>query len=163
MKIKQIVAVLVLTMSLAEAAFSQSSANDFSTRLTTYVTETHNQLNYDYGMAVAVVKGDEIIYEGYFGTSDFSNHQKVEANDSFYIASSTKPLVALAAMRLAEKGMLDLEKSLSSYFPEVAFAAEVQADKIKLTHLINHTSGIDNYAIAHSAAYTGLHTPELHL
>ena len=159
MKIKHIMSAL----AIATCASTTSIADDFSDKLTAYVNKAQTQLGVNYGMAIAVVSGDKIIYDGYFGYSDFAAKRQVGAGDSFYIASATKPLTALATLKLANKGVLDLDKSLAAYFPEVSFAPEVQADKITIRHLMNHTSGLDNEAIGFSAAYTGIQTLSLQI
>ena len=156
MNIKLMIRATLLTVTFA----SSTIADDFNTKLTTFINVAQKQLGSDYGIAVAVVKDDRIIYDNYFGYSNFAKKQRTQENDSFYIASSTKPLVALATLQLAKKGILDLDKSLQSYFPDVAFAEEVKADKINLRHLMNHTSGINNYAMVHATAYSGQHSPE---
>ena len=53
--------------------------------------------------------------------------------------SSTKTVTSLAALILADRGLLDLDATVATYWPE--FAANGKQD-IKVRHLLSHTSGV---------------------
>jgi CubicO group peptidase (beta-lactamase class C family) len=57
----------------------------------------------------------------------------------FLLASITKPIVYLAALRLMEQGLLSLNDPVMRYIPE--FAAHHKEDTL-LLHLFTHTSGL---------------------
>ncbi|RZJ44539.1 MAG: class A beta-lactamase-related serine hydrolase [Brevundimonas sp.] len=112
------------------------------------------------GMAVAVVDGQGAIYTGGFGVADVQTGAPVDADTRFYIASATKSVTALAVASLAARGEIDLEAPLSRWSPASGVPAEI-ADRITLTDLLSHRSGVDNSPIAFRAAFSGDWTPEL--
>jgi len=125
-----------------------------------FIQDAMVELGLESGLSIAVVKGDEIVYLGTFGYADIQQDLKVTESTSFYIASSTKSFTGLAALILAEKGKLDLDKNLAAYFPEVNFDPKLNADQITVRHLLAHTHGLENSPIVTATAYTGNHTPE---
>lgn len=65
------------------------------------------------------------------------------ADDTAYrIASITKLMTAAVAMRLSEAGRIDLDQPIAAYLP--AYRGE-GASRVKVRHLLNHTSGIENF------------------
>jgi CubicO group peptidase (beta-lactamase class C family) len=61
----------------------------------------------------------------------------------FRIASITKPFTSVLAVRLAQAGRLRLEAPLSEYLPE--YRKDIGA-RVTVQHLLNHTSGIPDFA-----------------
>lgn len=57
----------------------------------------------------------------------------------FPIASITKPIVALAVMRLVERGALLVGDPVARFLPDFARAAK---DRVTVRHLLTHTSGL---------------------
>ena len=53
------------------------------------------------GMTVVVVKGNDVLYRGDFGRRDVEAKLPVTPDTRFYIASSTKAFLAMAAAILA--------------------------------------------------------------
>lgn len=62
----------------------------------------------------------------------------------FHIASLTKQFTAAAVMKLVEEKKIDLGASINEYLPS-CFCSD-EWDDVTVGHLLNHTSGIDNYA-----------------
>jgi CubicO group peptidase (beta-lactamase class C family) len=58
------------------------------------------------------------------------------------VFSTTKTMTALAALALVDRGELDLDATVASYWPE--FAAKGEAG-IKVRHLLSHTSGVSGW------------------
>lgn len=112
------------------------------------------------GLAVAVYSRDGGYARG-FGVTDITTGERADADVAFYIASSTKPLTALALLRRAERGDIDLDQPIGAFAPDAPFPAEVRANEVTFRHLLSHTSGIDNDPIGFRVAFTGQHTPDL--
>lgn len=108
------------------------------------------------GTAVAVVKDGKVIYEGYFGYADIGAKVPVQRDTVFYIASTTKPFVALHSLLKAEAGQLDTKATLQQLFPKAEFKG-VDAREVTLRHLLTHTSGLRNDALVWATAFSGLH------
>lgn len=114
------------------------------------------------GFAVAVVHGDEVAYTADFGWADEEAGREVDAETIFYIASSTKSFVGMAAAKLHHDGRLDLDAPLSSYLPDLRMTEPLSADSITLRQLLTHTHGIDNGGpIVLRTAFTGEHDPDM--
>lgn len=114
------------------------------------------------GVSVAIVKGDKPIMVTGFGQQKISGNKQVDEHTNFYIASCTKSFTALLALKLDQKGILSLDDPVTKHLPGVQFVSELEADKIKLRDLLNHTSGMRNESISFRLAYSGEHTlPQL--
>lgn len=137
------------------AGMTTSNATDFS-EVTNLVNDMKQQTNFPYGTAIAVVKGDEIIYQGYFGYSDIENKTEVNAATPFYIASITKPYFALSMLLKEQQGQIDESTTMATLFPKLNFA-NIDAKQVTVKHLLSHTMGIDNSPLAMISAYRGGH------
>ena len=94
------------------------------------------------GMAVGIVKNGQIVYEGYFGYANLSHRVKVDKDTRFNIASNAKQFTALMILQLHLEEKLNLEDDIRKYLPSLYPNVK---EKIKIRHLINHTSGIRDY------------------
>jgi CubicO group peptidase (beta-lactamase class C family) len=114
------------------------------------------------GFAVAVVHGDAVAYKADFGWADEEAGREVDAETIFYVASSTKSFVGMAASKLHHEGRLDLDAPLSAYLPDLRMTEPLSADSITLRQLLTHTHGIDNGGpIVLRTAFTGEHNPDM--
>lgn len=152
----------IAVAAMASTAFMpvQADEAELIEKLPSFIEDAFNQIDLRHGISIAVVHEDRIVYSGAFGNADIKSGISATPDTSFYIASSTKPFTGLAALLLANEGILSLDKSLAAYFPEVQFDPALMADQITIPHLIAHTHGLDNDPIAFAAAYSGNHTPE---
>jgi CubicO group peptidase (beta-lactamase class C family) len=96
------------------------------------------------GLAVAVVRGDEVVYLRGFGFADREANRPVTPETIFYIASTTKAFTGLAAAVLAGRGRVNLDAPLSHYVPTARLHEPLSADSITLRALLSHTHGISN-------------------
>lgn len=87
-----------------------------------------------------VAKNGQIIYEKYEGDSDFSTKEKIDQNTPIHIASVSKVLTATAVLRLIDTEKLTLEDKVNSILPSFPY------DEITIKMLLNHRSGLPNYA-----------------
>ena len=159
LRLSAFVAVLAASPLCAQPVPPDSSAA-FAEIMDAFVSETLDDLGVVPGLALAVVRGDEIVYLRGFGDADREAGVAVTPRTPFYIASATKPFTALATVLLDRQGALDLDASLQSLFPDVAFPNELRADAVTVRHLLSHTHGLENGPLGFRAAFTGEHTPE---
>ncbi len=61
----------------------------------------------------------------------------------FQIGSITKVWTGTVVMRLAEKGLVELDAPLRRYLPDFRVADESVAEAVTIRHLLTHSSGID--------------------
>ena len=84
-----------------------------------------------------------------FGKSHWSNDDDLNGDHIFRLMSMSKPITAIAAMQLVEKGKLNLDSPAEEVLPELEKIPVLNADNklvkqsksITLRHLMSHTSG----------------------
>jgi CubicO group peptidase (beta-lactamase class C family) len=80
------------------------------------------------GLSIAVIKDSEVIYKKAFGVKDSMTAEAVTDETLFEACSLTKPVFAFAVNRLAERGDIDLDKSLYDYHSGSSQVADVITD-----------------------------------
>ncbi len=96
----------------------------------------------DPGLFVGIVKDGKIIYEKYKGLASLQHQVKINESSRSNIASTAKQFTALMVLHLALGEKLSLEDDIRIYLPKLYPNIK---DKIKIRHLINHTSGIRDF------------------
>ena len=89
------------------------------------------------GMIVA--KGGNIVFEKYKGFINIDGKDSVNALTSLHIASVSKTFTAMAVLKLQEQGKLNIEDSVTKYFPNFNY------EGVTIKTLLNHRSGLPNY------------------
>ena len=93
------------------------------------------------GASVMVIRDGEPVVTRSYGLAYLDNETPVTPDTSFRLASITKQFTATAVLMLVDDGKLALDDSIREYFPEFpAFA-----DDIMIRHLLQHTSGVQDY------------------
>ncbi|MEN8376603.1 MAG: serine hydrolase domain-containing protein [Gemmatimonadota bacterium] len=106
-------------------------------------------------MAVAVVQGDSIVYLDAFGLADIERGRPATIETGFYIASSTKPFVGLAASLLHARGEIDLDAAVTDYLPDAELPQD-DGSPLSLRDLLTHTHGVSNDGpLTFRAAFSG--------
>ena len=97
-----------------------------------------------------------MIYQRNAGWADRETQRRVDANTVFYIASTTKPMTALATTLLDRDRIIDLDATVSQLLPGATFAAGVDPSRITVRQLLSHTHGIEgNGPVSYRAAFSG--------
>lgn len=96
----------------------------------------------DPGFGVGIVIKGEVVYEQYRGLSSLQHQIPFDQKTRSNIASTAKQFTALMVLELSLDQKLDLEEDFRKYVPTLYSKVE---DEIKIRHLINHTSGIQEY------------------
>lgn len=92
------------------------------------------------GGAIIVKKGDKTIYLNSFGVADIETNTPIDEHTIFNTGSISKTFVAYGILILEEQGLLSTEDEIGKYFPD--FENKEIAKKVKIKHLLNHTSGL---------------------
>ena len=125
------ISTVVNTLSKAEADRCRRIAEDF-------YDSSLKRTGFNGGMLVA--KKGQVVFEQYNGFGHLRGKDSITANTPFHIASTTKTFTAMAVLKLAEEGKLNINDSLQKFFP--GFPYEGMTVKI----LLNQRSGLPNYA-----------------
>ena len=97
------------------------------------------------GAAFALVGRDGPIYVGGIGERDRATHAPVTADTAFRVGSLSKTVIALAVMRLADQGKLDLDRPLRELLPDLAIDNPWDAvAPVTLAQCLEHTAGFDD-------------------
>lgn len=95
------------------------------------------------GVSIAVIKDGAIQWSKGYGIADSAQQTMVDTATLFQAGSISKPLAALAALRLVQEGRLDLDTDVNDYLkswqiPGHAYTTEAP---VTLRHLLTHTGG----------------------
>jgi len=106
------------------------------------LTDKMKELNVP-GISVAVVREGKLYWAKGYGLANTKTGQKVDNETLFQAGSISKPLAALAALQLVDKGFVDLDEPINTYLngwkvPESKFE---EKQKLTLRHLLTHTGG----------------------
>jgi CubicO group peptidase (beta-lactamase class C family) len=94
------------------------------------------------GIAVAIVRGEEVVWTFGAGWADIDKGIRVDADTVFMLASVSKTVTCAGVMTLVEDGRLDLDADVSDYLPfEVRIPAAPSA-AVTTRMLLTHTSAI---------------------
>ena len=128
--------VFVFTLLFAASAFAQ----DARVRAFEQFAEETMKAQKMPGLSVAVMHGDFRWSRG-FGFADIENEVPARADSSYRMASVTKPMTAVAVLKLVEEGKIDLDAEVQTYVPY--FPRKVH--KVTVRQLLAHQGGISHY------------------
>ena len=139
--------ILAFAIVFAIAIAAVATSAEGQTKLSPRSVEAIDQMMTDYfpkdepGAVAILAKDGEILYHKAFGLANLEFQIPMELKSKFLIGSISKPIVAAAILRLADEGRLSVEDNIAKhlkYYPD-------PENKIRIKHLLTHTSGIHNY------------------
>ena len=99
------------------------------------------QMTPDYnGVVLVRSKRDAAPLVKAYGQAQFETPAPLAADARFMIGSVSKWITAVTVLRLVEQGMLDLDKPVTTWLPELPAASRA----VTLRTLLSNTSGIEN-------------------
>jgi CubicO group peptidase (beta-lactamase class C family) len=87
-----------------------------------------------------VAKNGEIIFEQYQGMADLRHNREIKQNTPIHIASISKVFTSMAILKLVEKKKIKLDQKVNTILEGFPY------DDITIRNLLNHRSGLPNYA-----------------
>lgn len=97
------------------------------------------------GVSLALIKDGRMVYHKTYGVKNTFTGEKVDDNTLFEAASITKPVFAFAVQRLAERGVIDLDKPLYQYLPYPDIEQDERYKLITARHVLTHRTGFPNW------------------
>lgn len=98
------------------------------------------------GMQAAYISKGELKWVGSYGIKTFQTDDKVNDSTLFMTASTSKPVTALALMKLYDQGKLKLDDDINTYLPFDVRNPNFPDDKITFRMLLSHVASIrDNW------------------
>lgn len=110
------------------------------------------------GVAVAVVRDTQIVYERGFGYRDVERKLPVTAGTVFYIASTAKSFMGVLAAILEDEGWWRLDDPIAAHVPDLRLRTTLSEDELTLRRLLTHRSGVDQTGFTFRTAYSGQYT-----
>ena len=96
----------------------------------------------DVGASVALIVDGELVVDLWGGYKDAERTTPWESDTLVHVHSITKTMVALCALILIDRGLIDPDAPVATYWPE--FAANGK-ENILVRHLMSHTSGLPGW------------------
>jgi len=98
------------------------------------------------GVSIAVVRDFQVHWAKAYGTADVSTGRPAETATRFQAASISKPVTAMAAVRLAQDRRLDLDADVNTMLAswKVPASAHTPGRPVTPRSLFSHTSGADD-------------------
>lgn len=93
--------------------------------------------------AVLLARGEQVLFKGAYGLACRRFNVPNRVDTRFNLGSMNKMFTAVAIGQLVEQGRLSLDDPLSRHLQ--GWLPKEAADRIRIRHLLNHTSGLGSY------------------
>jgi CubicO group peptidase (beta-lactamase class C family) len=95
------------------------------------------------GVSIAVINNFQVEWARGFGVSDAELSTPATTETMFQAASLSKPMTALAIMRLVAQGVLDLDEDVNTYLKSWKLSSTADCpSRVILRHLLSHAGGV---------------------
>lgn len=94
------------------------------------------------GIAVAVVKDGQVLFEGGWGVREMGKADPVDAHTQFAIASNTKAFTAAALAVLVDEGRLSWDDRVTDHLPWFRMSDPYVTADMRVRDLLTHRSGL---------------------
>jgi len=144
------VAAALPQVGYAQAASQTAAAPDYSKSLAaieTKVDARRKELGIP-GVALVIVKDDQVIYMKGLGYKDYENKIAVTPDTQFAIGSATKAFTGLSVLMSIDEGKLALEDSPKKYLPYFKMYDPETDKNITIRDLLCHSSGLNRTDLA---------------
>ena len=96
------------------------------------------------GVSIALIEEARIVWVGSFGVKNVDTLEPVDERTVFEVASISKPVFALAVLKLVEEGKLDLDTPLSKHIPSY-IESDDRVNTITARMVLSHRTGFPNW------------------
>ncbi len=117
----------------------------FDQEITDFITEIMVEDGLP-GAAVAVVRGDAVIFAEGFGFRDVEKKLPVTPETLFHIGSTHKSITALLIATLVDQGLFDWDTPVVQIYPDFELSSPEATKTVTIRHLLSMQSGIPDYA-----------------
>lgn len=106
------------------------------------VLATNLESGEELGAAVAIDIDGELVVDLWGGYRDVARTVPWDRDTIVNVWSTTKEITALAVLMLVDRGLVDLDTPVATYWPEFSQAGK---EAIEVRHLMAHTSGVSGW------------------
>lgn len=94
------------------------------------------------GLAAGIVTENGLVWQDSYGVASKNSNTSVDQSTLFAIASLSKVITGIVAMKAIEDGLIDLDSSVNNYIPFKVSHPKYPDIPITIRMLMTHTSGI---------------------
>lgn len=94
------------------------------------------------GLAVAIVRGDEVVYDAAYGWADLADGRALTPDTPILLSSVTKTFAGVSALQAVEDGVLSLDDPIADLVGFEVANPRRPDDPVTVGHLLHHTSGV---------------------
>lgn len=151
---------LVLTLLFTgSSCLAQDKGKDFNTIFARWSDSIPSLMKSGkvYGLAIAVVDSDSVLYSECFGYTDSSPERRVDEETIFSVQSISKNFTALAMLIAERQGLLEIDNEVNDYLPLFTVNSRYEnnpGEKISLRMLLQHRAGFTHEAPVGNNFYT---------
>ncbi|SFN53046.1 CubicO group peptidase, beta-lactamase class C family [Chryseobacterium oleae] len=129
---------LLFIFSIQMPCFAQSREELLKSKLDSAFSELFKAD--EPGGAILIQQGNKVLYENSFGLADLKTKEKFTTKTVANLGSITKTFVSYGILMLQDRHKLSTDDNLLKFFPD--FKNKDIASKIKLRHVLTHSSGL---------------------
>ena len=100
------------------------------------------------GVALSVIKGDDVIHQSAYGLSDVENDLPMTEDTRFAMASVTKSFTAMSVALLVDQGKLEWDEPVREYMPEFILDDPYVTQHITVRDMLSHRTGLPRHDFA---------------
>lgn len=100
------------------------------------------------GLAVAIVKDGQVIYEKGFGYRDTEKKLPVTPDTLFAIGSASKAFTTFVMGTLVDEGKLDWDKPVGTFLPGFRLYDRVATEQLTPRDMVSHRSGLPRHDLS---------------
>lgn len=93
------------------------------------------------GAGISIVKGDSILISDGYGKRNINEKDKIDGETVFRLGSLSKGFASVLAADLKSENKIDWNDKVVDYIPDFQFGDALNTQKVKLAHILSHTSG----------------------
>lgn len=128
--------------------------DDFGVAYDAFIARTLEKFPEIPAVAVVVVRDDKPVFMRAYGVADRETGMRATTDTLFYIASSTKSFMGLAAGLLDREGQIKFDDPVTTYASDINFKNAIPP-AVTVRDLLTHTSGLRNSPLTFRMAYSG--------
>lgn len=133
----------LLSFNTVDAQKNKQTLKDSLAVFDAYVQKAMKDWNVP-GIAIAIVKNDEIVFTKGYGVREYGTDKKVDSKTYFNCASTTKAMTATCMAMLVDEGKLDWDDPVIKYLPDFQLYDPYVTRELTVRDLFLHNSGVGN-------------------
>jgi CubicO group peptidase (beta-lactamase class C family) len=133
-------ACLIIVSGLAVSAPSVHAAELDLDLLDVYIRENMETFEVP-AMAVAIVQGNDVIFQRTYGVRDEKTGEPVDEDTLFVLGSVTKSMLAVAFANLVDQGRVAWDDTIITYLPDLKLSNQFVKENMTIRDLLAQRSG----------------------